>query len=195
MKWKIIIAATIVAVGVVIGIVIVGQGATPPASAPNTAASSGAGAGGAPTVLPVSTNPIVNASTAPGLSVVSAMAENNVDPSTNKPIADRLQVTVKNSSANPLSGFEVFYTMTDATTKQSESYYAPLTGLTVAAGASATVFFDNQTGPNHYAENKFSLYRSSTNKVDFAVEVSAKGVAVAKGTALKGKGTGEVVGG
>lgn len=193
MKWKIIIAATIVAVAAVIGISVVGHGATPPAPAPNAAASSGAG--GAPTLLPVSTNPIVNASTAPGLSIISAMAENNVDPSTNKPIADRLQVTVKNSSANPLSGFEVFYTMTDATTKKSESYYVPLTGLTVAAGATATVYFDNQAGPNHYAENKFSLYRSSTNQVDFAVEVSAQGVAVAKGTAVKGKGTGEVVGG
>ncbi|MET4705914.1 hypothetical protein [Frigoribacterium sp. UYMn621] len=193
MKWKIIIAATIVAVAVVIGISVLGHGTNPPASAPGGSASPSVG--GAATVLPVSTNPIVNASTAPGLSIVSAMAENNVDPATKKPIADRLQVTVKNSSANTLSGFEIYYTMTDATTKQSESYYVPLTGLTVAAGASATVFFDNQAGPNHYAENKFSLYRSSTNQVDFAVEVSAKGVAVAKGTAVKGKGTGEVVGG
>lgn len=193
MKLKLIIAAVIVAVAVLIGIIVVGQGGNTPAAAPNSAASSGTGA--APTLLPVSVNPIVNASTAPGLSVVSAIAENNVDPSTNKPIADRLQVTVKNSSANPLSGFKVFYTMTDATTKKSESYYVPLTGLTVAAGATATVYFDNQAGPNHYAENKFSLYRSSTNQVDFAVEVSAQGVAVAKGTAVKGKGTGEVVGG
>jgi hypothetical protein len=193
MKLKIIIAAVIVAVAVVIGITVAGQGGTPPASAPNAAASPGAG--GASAILPVSTNPIVNASTTPGLSIVSAMAENNVDPATKKPIADRLQVTVKNSSSNSLSGFEVFYTMTDATTKKSESYYVPLTGLTVAAGASATVFFDNQAGPNHFGENKFSLYRNSTNRVDFAIEVSAKGVAVAQGTAVKGKGTGEVVGG
>jgi hypothetical protein len=193
MKLKIIIAAVIVAVAVVIGIIVAGQGGTPPASAPTAAASPGASGG--PTVLPVSSNPIVNASTASGLSVVSAMAENNVDPATKKPIADRLQVTVKNSSANQLTGFEVFYTMTDATTKKTESYYVPLTGLTVAAGTSATVFFDNQASPNHFGENKFSLYRSSANQVDFAIEVSAKGVAVAKDTAVKGKGTGEVVGG
>ena len=193
MKLKIITAAVIVAVAIIIGINVAGQGGTPPASAPNAAASPGAS--GASDVLPVSTNPIVNTSTTPGLSIVSAMAENNVDPATNKPIADRLQVTVKNSSANTLSGLEVFYTMTDATTKKSESYYAPLTGVTVAAGASATVFFDNQTSPNHFGENKFSLYRSSTNQVDFTIEVSAKGVAIAKGTAVKGKGTGEVVGG
>ena len=193
MKLKIIIAAVIVAVAVAIGIIVVGQRGSAPATAPNAAASPGAG--GASAVLPVSTNPIVNASTTPGLTVVSAMAENNVDPATKKPIADRLQVTVKNSSASSLSGFEVFYTMTDATTKKSESYYVPLTGMTVAAGASATVFFDNQAGPNHFGENKFSLYRSSTNRVDFAIEVSAKGAALAHGTAVKGKGTGEVVGG
>jgi hypothetical protein len=193
MKLKITIAAVAVAVAVAIGIIVVGQGGSAPATAPNAAASPGAG--GASAVLPVSTNPIVNASTTPGLTVVSAMAENNVDPATKKPIADRLQVTVKNSSASSLSGFEVFYTMTDATTKKSESYYVPLTGMTVAAGASATVFFDNQAGPNHFGENKFSLYRSSTNRVDFAIEVSAKGAALAHGTAVKGKGTGEVVGG
>lgn len=193
MKLKIIIAAVIIAVAVVIGITVAGQGRTPPASAPNSAASPGTG--GASAILPVSTNPIVNASTVAGLSIVSAMAENNVDPATNKPVADRLQITVKNSSANTLSGVEIFYTMTDATTKKSESYYVPLTGLTMAAGASATVFFDNQASPNHFGENKFSLYRSSANQVDFAIEVSAKGVAVAKGTAVKGKGTGEVVGG
>ena len=193
MKLKVIIAAVIVAIAVLIGIIVVGQGGNTPAAAPNSAASPGTG--GASAVLPVSTNPIVNASTTPGLSIVSAMAENNVDPSTNKPIADRLQVTVKNSSANALSGFEAFYTMTDATTRKSESYYVPLTGLTVAAGATATVYFDDQAGPNHFGENKFSLYRSSTNQVDFTIEVSAKGVAVAKGTAVKGKGTGEVVGG
>ena len=193
MKLKIIIAAVIVAVAVVIGIIVVGQGSSTPASSPNAAASPGAG--GASAVLPVSTNPIINTSTGTGLSIVTAMAENNVDPATQKPIADRLQVTVKNTSSRPLSGFEVFYTMTDATTRKAESYYVPLTGVTVAAGASATVFFDNQAGPNHFGENKFSLYRSSTNRVDFAIEVSAKGAALAHGTAVKGKGTGEVVGG
>jgi hypothetical protein len=193
MKWKIIIPAAIVAVAAVIGISIVANGAASSSSAPNAAASGSAG--GAATVLPVTTNPIANTSTAPGLSIVSAMAENNVDPSTKQPIADRLQITVKNSSSKPLTGFEVFYTMTDATTKQAESYYLPLTGLTVAAGASATVYFDNQPGPNHFPENKFSLYRSSKSQVDFAIEVSAPGVAIAKGTAVKGAGTGEVVGG
>ena len=114
---------------------------------------------------------------------------------TKQPTADRLQVTLKNTSSASLSGFEIYYTMTDATTKQKESYYLPLTGLTLAAGATTDVFFDNQAATNHFAENTYSIYRSSKNQVDFAIEVSAKGVAIAKGTAVKSAGTGEVVGG
>ena len=194
MKWKIIIIAAIAAIAVVAGISLAVRTSNAPATAPSAAAAA-PGAGGAPSLLPVTTNPIANTTTAPGLSLVSAMAENNVDPSTKQPIADRLQVTLKNTSSNPLAGFEVYYTMTDVTTKQSEAYYLPLTGLTLAAGATTTVFFDNEAGANHYAENKFSIYRGSKNQVDFALEVSAKGVAVATGTAVKGAGTGEVVGG
>lgn len=193
MKWKIIVPVAVVAVAA-IAIVAATLGGTNPQAAPGAVGSS-PGASGSSTVLPVSTNPIVNASTAPGLTVVSAMAENNVDPSTKQPIADRLQVQLKNTSASTLSGFEIYYTMTDATTKKSESYYQALTGLSLAASAETTVYFDNQTTPGHYPENKFSIYRSSKNQVDFAIEVSATGVAVANGTAVKGAGTGEVVGG
>lgn len=193
MKWKIIVPTAAVAVAAIIIGSVIAAGVNGPA-APSAASTSSTGAAGA-TVLPVSTNPITNTSTAPGLTVVSAMAENNVDPATKKPTADRLQVQLKNISSRTLSSFEIYYTMTDVTTKKSESYYLPLTGLSLAAGAETTVFFDNQTGPNHFPENKFSIYRSSKNRVDFSIEVSAKGVAIAKGTAVKGAGTGEVVGG
>lgn len=185
-----IVVAAVAVVAVIIGINVAGN----PSSGPNTASGGTSGAR-ASALLPVTTDPIHNASTVPGLSIVTAIAENNVDPSTKQPIADRLQVTLKNTSSSTLSGFEIFYTMTDAVTRASESYYLPLAGLTLAAGATTDVFFDNQPGPRHYAENSYSIYRSSKNKVDFAIEVSAKGVAVAKGTAVKGAGTGEVVGG
>ncbi len=186
-----IIVAAIAVVAVIVGVNVAGNSSAPPNAAPG--ATSGASA--AFSLLPVTTNPIHNTSTAPGLSIVTAIAENNVDPSTRQPIADRLQVTLKNTSSSTLTGFETFYTMTDAATHTSESYYLPLTGLTLAAGATTDIYFDNQAGARHYAENSYSIYRSSKNKVDFAIEVSAKGVAVAKGTAVKGAGTGEVVGG
>lgn len=193
MKWKIIIPTAVVALAAIVIIGASTVGANSPA-APGTIGAA-PGVNSAATLLPVSTNPITNTSTAPGLTVVSAMAENNVDPTTKQPVADRLEVVLKNTSSATLSGFEIYYTMTDATTQKTESYYLPLTGLTLAAGAETTVYFDNQTGPNRFPENKFSIYRSSKNQVDFAIQVSAKGVAIAKGTAVKSAGTGEVVGG
>ncbi len=187
--------AVLAVIAVVVGVSLATQPSAAPSAVPGAASGGTSGAGNASTLLPVTSNPIHNTSTAPGLSVVSAIAENNVDPLTKQPIADRLQVTLKNTSASPLTGFEIFFTMTDAATHASESYYLPLSGLTLAAGATTDVYFDNQRAARHYAENKYSIYRTSKNKVDFAIEVSAQGVAVAKGSAVKGAGTGEVVGG
>ncbi len=185
-----IIVAAVAVVGIIVGVTIVGNSAASPSAASGVKAKAGSSS-----LLPVTTNPITNTSTAPGLSIVTAIAENNVDPTTQQPVPDRLQVTLKNTSSSTLNGFEIYYTMTDAVTHASESYYLPLTGLTLAAGATTDVYFDNETGARHYPENSYSLYRSSKNQVDFAIEVSAKGVAVAKGKAVKSAGTGEVAGG
>ena len=193
MKWKLIvpIAAGIVCVAVAVGVA-TSIGANSPTP---TATNSPVSGTGTAQVLPVASNPITNTSTAPGLVIVGAMAENNVDPATKQPIADRLQVQVKNTSTSPLTGFEIYYTMTDAITKKSESYYQRLTDLTLPAGATTTVFFDGEKAPHHYPYNRYSIYRQSKNRVDFEIEVSATGVAPAHGTAVKGAGTGEVVGG
>lgn len=193
MNRKAIIAIVIAAV--VIAVVAVGANIAAHLSTAPSASSAQPTTGAGSSLLPVTSNPIQNTSTQPGLTIENAMAENNVDPSTNQPIPDRLQVTLKNSSAGSLTGFEIFYTMTDAVSHATESYYLPLRDLTLAAGATTTVFFDNERGVHHYAENRYSIYRSSKNKVDIAIEVSAQGVAIAKGTAVKGAGTGEVVGG
>ncbi len=148
---------------------------------------------GTPMLLPVQADPIVNTSPAPVLQVLQAVAENNVDPATGNVIGDRLQLTLHNSGATALTGFEVYYTMTDAVTKASEHYYQRLAGLSIPAGSSNTIFFDGKSGAGHYAENQFSIYRSSPNQVDFAIEVSAKGAKLATATAVKSKGTAEKV--
>jgi len=142
-------------------------------------------------VLPVDSNPIVNASTAPGLTIVKAAAEDVVDPASKADITDRLQVTVRNDTTTELISFEIYYVMVDVTTGQSEAYYQALTGFTVAAGATGTLSFDGETGPGHFPENTFSIYRSSKNQVDFTIEVSAAGVQVANATATKGSGVGD----
>ncbi|MCU1545241.1 MAG: hypothetical protein JWP30_341 [Homoserinimonas sp.] len=165
--------------------------AAPGASNPPASLSTSGSAPGAGSVLPIAADPIVNASTTAGLTITSAAVEDNVDPVTNKALSDRLQITLGNSTAAPLSQVEIYYEMTDVTTKQSEGYHMNLAGVTVPAKGEATVFFDNEAATGHFPENEFSLYRSSTNQVDFTIEASAVGVAIATGAATKGAGTGE----
>ncbi len=169
--------------------------APPAASAASTAASPAPGAASAAVgvVLPVTANPIVNTSTNDVLTVTYAAVEDNVDPATGQAIDDRLQLTLSNSGSTPLTGVEVYYEMTDVVTGAQEAYYQPLDGLTVPAGGEVTVYFDNQTGAGHYPENQFSLYRSSANEVDFAIQVSAPDAQIATATAVKATGTGEKV--
>lgn len=142
-------------------------------------------------VLPVERNPIVNSATTPSLQITAAAVEDNTDPATNAAIGDRLQLTLANTGTAPLSGFEIWYEMVDVTTDQREAYYQRLDGLEIAGGQTKTIFFDNESGPGHYPENQFSLYRSSANQVDFSIEVSAAGAKVATATATKGAGSGE----
>lgn len=163
------------------------------APAATTSATAPASSTQTPPVLPVNSNPIVNTARARTLQVTQAAVEDNVDPATGKAIADRLQLTLKNTGSTPLSGLEVYYEMTDVVTGQKEAYYQKLDALTIPAGQEATVYFDNQPGPGHYPENQFSLYRSSVNQVDFAIQVSADGAKIATATAVKSAGTGEKV--
>ena len=142
-------------------------------------------------VVPVTANPIHNTSTQPGLSISNAMVENNTDPATGNAVADRLQFSIKNSSSQTMTNLEVYYTMTDATTNKSESYYQKLTGISLAPGQSTYVFFDNGSGVGHYPENKYSIYRTSTNAVNFTIEVSAPGFQPATAQAHKSPGAGD----
>ncbi len=161
-------------------------GTTAPSAQPSSTAT-------APAVLPVTSNPMTTTGTEPGLEIAQAMAENNTDPQTGAAVADRLQFTLTNASTAPVNNLEVYYTMKDSTTGQTESYYHKLDGLTLAPGKSTTVYFDNGTGPGHYPENKYSLYRTSTNEVQIRIEAAAPGFAPAAATATKAQGTGEKI--
>ena len=142
-------------------------------------------------VVPVDHNPIQNTATQAGLAISNAMVENNVDPTTGQAISDRLQFTIKNNSTQTMQNLEAYYTMKDAKTNQSESYYQKLSGLSIAPGKTQTVYFDNGTGPGHYPENRYSIYRTSQSAVNFTIEVSAPGFQPAYAHAQKGPGTGE----
>ncbi len=164
--------------------------AAPAATQP---AQGGVTASGAPSgalVLPVTVDPIKNAATAPGLTVSKVLLQDNTDPGGNA-IGDRLQFTIGNDTSADVTGLEIFYTMTDTTTGATESYYQKLDGLVVPAMGSVPVYFDGDTGAGHFPENKFSLYRSSLNQVDFTIELSAPGLGIATATGAKDAGAGE----
>jgi hypothetical protein len=193
MNWK-----KIIPIAAILAVVIGGLAFWQVSTNSSNSAGAGAGASVAPssaagTVLPVTSNPISNTSTTPGLSITSAMVENNVDPATGVAMADRLQVTLKNATSQSLSGLEIYYQQKDATTGKTEAYYQKLDPLTLAPNSETTIYFDNQSGAGHYPENKFSIYRSSTNQVDFTIEASATGMKTATATAKKSPGTGEKV--
>jgi len=147
--------------------------------------------GSAAKVLPVDKNPITNTSTDAFLEVTYAALEDNVDPATGGAVNDCLELTLSNTGPDPLTDIEVYYEFTDVTTAKHEAYHQPLDGLEIPAGGEQTVYFDNKTGPGHYPENEFSIYRSSANQVDVAVQASAVGAKIATATASKEAGTGE----
>jgi len=147
---------------------------------------------GSSQVLPVRANPIANNATAPGLEITSVLVENNQDPATKKDAEDHLEVALRNSSTQALSGFEVYYTITDTKTSETEGYYTNLgPEFTIPAGASRTVHFDQTGKVDHFPDNEFSIYNSSKNALDVKVQVSAKGVAVADSSVKKDAGGAE----
>ena len=129
--------------------------------------------------------------TKPGLILTDAKAEDNIDPQSKAAVPDRLQFNLTNTSTTPMTGLDIYYTMKDTKTGQAESYYQKLDGLTLAPGQKETIYLDNASGPGHYPENKYSLYRSSTNQVTITILAHATGYATATGAATKALGTGE----
>ncbi|MHB1324660.1 MAG: hypothetical protein ACYDGS_00630 [Thermoleophilia bacterium] len=182
MKKNIIVVAAIIGVVAIGAILMVSnRGSDTPVQSQNTTSQ----------VLPVANDPIKNNATAPGLVIASAQVEDNVDPVTNQAIPDKLQLNLQNTSSQPMSNFEIYYRMTDSTTGASEGYYEKLGGLSLGPNETKTIFFDNQTAPNHYPENKYSIYRTSKNEVRVTIELSAPGFKLATGETKKSIGTSE----
>jgi predicted Fe-Mo cluster-binding NifX family protein len=141
--------------------------------------------------IPVTKNPIVNNAKTKGVTIVQTWVQDNVDPLTAAPIADRLQLKISNTTSKAISNLEIFYTMKDSVTNAAESYYKKLNGYTLPAKKISYLYFDNMKAPGHFSENKYSIYRSSNNEVKFTIELSAKGFVPQFSTAIKAKGTTE----
>ena len=134
---------------------------------------------------------IVNTSSAPGLEIAKVLVENNVSAQTGKTVSDHLEVSLKNTTTKPLSGLELYYTISDPQTGASEGYFTRLTGLVVDPGATRTVNFDDTAGADHYPVNKYSLYYTDKNALVVDVTASAPGLKVATFTVKKDAGGAE----
>ena len=152
------------------------------------AASTGQSAGA---VLPVTHNPITNTSTTQTLTIDSVLVENNEDPS-GKAVDDHLEIAVTNTGTTELSGFEVYYTITDPKTSDTESYYSQLSAdFVIAGGDNRVIHFDNTGAADHFPVNQYSLYYTDPNALDLTVEVSAADSAPQTATVAKDAGGAE----
>ncbi|EON22071.1 hypothetical protein [Nocardioides allogilvus] len=181
--------ATVAAVAVLALATACGGSST--SSAGDTTPSAGGSAADSSAVLPVQSNPIKNTSTTQALTIDSVLVENNVDAS-GATADDHLEIAVTNSGSADLSGFEVYYTITDSKTSDTESYYTKLPpSFTVAPGASRVIHFDDTGEADHFPTNQYGLYYTDTNPLDVTVEVSASDSAPQTLTVAKDAGGAE----
>ena len=150
--------------------------------------------GNAQLVLPITGgNPIVNNAVAPGFIIASAIVENNTDPVTKLIVSDHLEVALKNTGTQDITNFETYYSVKDLVSKVSDAYYTKLTGFVLKVGETKTFHFDNTSKTNHYPENKYSLYRTSKNAMQFDLMVSTPTYKPQTITIKKDKGGAEKV--
>lgn len=163
----------------------------PSQSAPLTASGSSLSQDPQDIVPGLYKNPILNNSTKEGFAISSVMVENNTDAAGNA-VSDNLELTLKNLTGKDLSGFEVYYTITDSVTNKKEGYYKRLDGFVLKANSTDKIHFDNKVGYGHFSANTNSIYKKSNNQLRFDVMVSTPGYKVAAIQATKAAGGAEV---
>lgn len=126
-------------------------------------------------------NPVFAANTiaadgaAAPFSIKEALVENNYDPVARKDATDHLELQVANASSQDLSGFSIYYTITDKDTGTKEAYLSKLDGFTVPANGDARIHFDDSGMPGRFRANPNSIYITSQNAKLFTVELKADG--------------------
>ncbi len=132
-------------------------------------------------------NMIKETSTSPlEVTIKDARVEDNAE-------ADHLEITLTNTGKTDLSNFDIYYTIADKLDQTQESYYQKLNGLSLAAGETKTIHFDNQvTQADHYYMNMNGLYGTSSNGLTFDVQLHAAGYQPLDFNVEKAQGTAEV---
>lgn len=135
-------------------------------------------------------NPIIDAGQPAPYRIGELLVENNVDPATNSDAPDHLEIQLFNDGATDLTGFTVYYTITDNDSGAMESYiYRP--DIVVPAGGEARIHVDEGAMPGHLRANPNSLYLTSLSGKHVTVSVQAEGYAAMRATVEKDPGGAE----
>jgi hypothetical protein len=140
---------------------------------------------------PIESSKKIDSAGKPNAVAFSGKVEDNFDPKTKLDVDDHLELDVKNTSGEDLKNLVAFYTIKDDGTGKTESYYVPLKGLTLKAGRSTAVHFDNTGLEGHFRDNPNSSYRKSENAKLFTMQLAAEGFAPVQIEIHKDKGGAE----
>ena len=156
---------------------------------PHSADSDGDGVNDKDDSAPLFTDNLIaeTSTTALPIEIKDARVEDNAT-------ADHLEITMINNSKEALSNFDIYYTITDKLDNTKvEAYYQKLNGLTIKAGETITIHFDNDvTKPGHYYGNMNGLYGTSVNGLTFAVQLHSHGYQPSDFNVEKAVGSAEV---
>jgi Bacterial TSP3 repeat len=142
-------------------------------------------------------NPIAQGGKPGGLKIVAGIVENNVDAATKKDADDHIELDLKNTSGDDISGVEVFIAMTDDMSGAVENSYRKLAAMKIGKGATGKLHFDIKGSPDfaaatdHFRANPNSALYKSPNPKTLVVQVSAPGFAPAEIVIKKDKGGAE----
>ncbi|MCA9995211.1 MAG: hypothetical protein KDE56_05665 [Anaerolineales bacterium] len=135
-------------------------------------------------------NPIQESSTAVAFTLSGLQVENNVD-ADGADVPDHLEFKINNTSTADLTNFDIYTTITDQTTGDVQGYYQTLPVLTVKAGETRTIHFDNTGQPDHFSVNPNSAFYTDQNGLTLNVTLHAAGFAPQIGSVDKDPGGAE----
>ncbi len=109
--------------------------------------------------------------------IAEALVENNYDPAAKADAADHLELLVTNAGAADLTGFSIYYAITDLDSGTVEATFRALDGFSVPAGGEARIHFDEGTTDGHFRANPNSSYVTSQAAKTVSVTLAVDGFA------------------
>lgn len=80
-------------------------------------------------------------------------------------------------TADITTGWDLYYTLTDAVTKDVQSFYLPLDGFSVKAGQTVHLHVDTTGEPGHFRADPNSMFYTGENATKVEVTLHATGYA------------------